>query len=69
MDMANLTWLHGRLQSIGMLKVNPEDFVVVEELGFELDGEGEYVLVNIRKTGCKHNSLCGGLPGVLRWHS
>lgn len=51
MDMANLTWLHGRPQSIGMLKANPEDFMVVEELGFEPDGEGEHVLVNIRKTG------------------
>ena len=27
MDMANLTWLHGRPQSTGVLKANPEDFV------------------------------------------
>ena len=31
MDMANLTWLHGRPQSTGVLKANPEDFVVVED--------------------------------------
>ncbi|MFS7162437.1 tRNA pseudouridine(13) synthase TruD [Serratia proteamaculans] len=52
MDMANLTWLHGQPQSTGVLKANPEDFVVVEDLGFEPDGEGEHVLVNIRKNGC-----------------
>ena len=50
MDMAKLTWLHGRPQSTGVLKANPEDFVVVEDLGFAPDGEGEHVLVNIRKT-------------------
>lgn len=52
MDMANLTWLYGQPQSTGMLKASPEDFVVVEDLGFEPDGEGEHVLVNIRKSGC-----------------
>lgn len=52
MNLAALTWLHGRPQSTGVLKANPEDFVVVEDLGFEPDGEGEHVLVNIRKNGC-----------------
>lgn len=52
MDMANLTWLHGQPQAHGMLKANPEDFVVVEDLGFTPDGEGEHLLVNIRKNGC-----------------
>ncbi|MFI8415239.1 tRNA pseudouridine(13) synthase TruD [Serratia sp. NPDC078593] len=52
MDMANLTWLHGQPHATGVLKANPEDFVVVEDLGFEPDGEGEHLLVNIRKNGC-----------------
>ncbi|VTP60492.1 tRNA pseudouridine synthase D [Serratia rubidaea] len=52
MDMANLTWLHGQPQASGVLKANPEDFVVVEDLGFTPDGEGEHLLVNIRKNGC-----------------
>ncbi len=52
MDMANLTWLYGKPQATGMLKSNPEDFVVVEDLGFTPDGEGEHLLVNIRKNGC-----------------
>ncbi|OCJ19718.1 tRNA pseudouridine(13) synthase TruD [Serratia sp. 14-2641] len=52
MDMANLTWLHGKPAATGVLKANPEDFVVVEDLGFTPDGEGEHLLVNIRKNGC-----------------
>ena len=32
-------------------RVLPEDFVVDEELGFEADGEGEHVLVRVRKIG------------------
>ncbi|MFZ1874163.1 MAG: tRNA pseudouridine(13) synthase TruD [Chania sp.] len=52
MDMANLTWLYGQPQARGALKANPEDFIVVEDLGFTPDGEGEHLLVNIRKTGC-----------------
>ncbi|STT06041.1 tRNA pseudouridine 13 synthase [Klebsiella pneumoniae] len=40
-----LTWLHGKPQSSGLLKANPEDFLVVEDLGFAPDGEGEHVLV------------------------
>ncbi|ANI31021.1 tRNA pseudouridine synthase D [Yersinia entomophaga] len=52
MDMENLTWLHGQPKACGVLKANPEDFVVVEDLGFEPDGEGEHLLVRIRKNGC-----------------
>lgn len=52
MDMANLTWLLGKPQTTGVLKASPEDFVVVEDLGFLPDGEGEHLLVNIRKNGC-----------------
>ena len=40
-DFDNLTYLHGKPQGKGLLKANPEDFVVVEDLGFEPDGEGE----------------------------
>ncbi|MCX8976393.1 hypothetical protein NLN78_23625, partial [Citrobacter portucalensis] len=38
--------------ALGVLKANPEDFVVVEDLGFEPDGEGEHILVRILKNGC-----------------
>ena len=38
-EFDNLTYLHGKPQGTGLLKANPEDFVVVEDLGFEPDGE------------------------------
>jgi len=52
MDMNNLTWLYGKPLSNGTLKAHPQDFIVEEDLGFEPDGEGEHLLVRIRKTGC-----------------
>lgn len=33
----------------GIIRQTPEDFVVEENLGFEADGEGEHVLLHIRK--------------------
>lgn len=36
-EFDNLTYLHGKPQGTGLLKANPEDFVVVEDLGFEPD--------------------------------
>ncbi|NMP27855.1 tRNA pseudouridine(13) synthase TruD [Rahnella sp. SAP-1] len=52
MDMNTLTWLYGKPLCNGKLKANPEDFIVEEDLGFEPDGEGEHLLVRIRKNGC-----------------
>ncbi|MGC6389796.1 tRNA pseudouridine(13) synthase TruD [Ewingella sp. S1.OA.A_B6] len=52
MDMSRLTWLYGEPLSTGKLKANPEDFIVEEDLGFEPEGEGEHLLVRIRKNGC-----------------
>lgn len=48
-DFDNLTWLHGKPQGNGLLKASPEDFVVVEDLGFAPDGEGEHILVRVLK--------------------
>ena len=42
-DFDNLTYLHGKPLGSGLLKASPEDFVVVEDLGFEPDGEGEHI--------------------------
>jgi len=52
LDMSRLTWLYGEPLATGKLKANPEDFIVEEDLGFEPDGEGEHLLVRIRKNGC-----------------
>ncbi|MGG4607033.1 tRNA pseudouridine(13) synthase TruD [Providencia sp. Me31A] len=52
MKVMNAQYLHGKPLSSGTLKSVPEDFVVKEDLGFELDGEGEHVMVRVEKTGC-----------------
>ncbi|MEM6162086.1 tRNA pseudouridine(13) synthase TruD [Erwinia sp. P6884] len=47
-----LNWLHGKPAATGVLKASPEDFVVIEDLGYRPDGDGEQVLVRVRKNGC-----------------
>lgn len=69
MDMANLTWLHGKPAATGVLKANPEDFVVVEDLGFTPDGEGEHLLVNIRKNGCNTQFVADALAKFAGIHA
>lgn len=51
----NAQYLHGKPRSSGKLKSLPEDFIVKEDLGFELDGEGEHVMVRVEKIG--YNTL------------
>ncbi|HHR1332602.1 TPA: tRNA pseudouridine(13) synthase TruD [Klebsiella pneumoniae] len=64
-----LTWLHGKPQSSGQLKANPEDFLVVEDLGFAPDGEGEHVLVRILKNGCNTRFVADALAKFLKIHA
>ncbi|EXJ16269.1 tRNA pseudouridine 13 synthase [Imhoffiella purpurea] len=42
---------HGEPLGQGRLRVVPEDFQVEEHLGFEPDGEGDHLLLWVRKTG------------------
>ncbi|MGB5854574.1 MAG: tRNA pseudouridine(13) synthase TruD [Oceanisphaera sp.] len=44
-------YLHGEPDCVGRLKVVPEDFIVREDLGFAPCGEGEHILLHIRKRG------------------
>ena len=64
-----LTWLHGKPQGQGILKANPEDFVVVEDLGFAPDGEGEHLLVRILKTDCNTRFVEDALAKFLKIHA
>ncbi|BBQ82519.1 TPA: tRNA pseudouridine(13) synthase TruD [Kluyvera ascorbata] len=64
-----LTWLHGKPQGTGQLKANPEDFLVVEDLGFEPDGEGEHILVRILKNGCNTRFVADALAKFLKIHA
>ncbi len=45
----NLPYAYGHPPVTGTLRSIPEDFVVDEDLGFELTGAGEHVLLHIRK--------------------
>lgn len=44
-------WLYGEPSSQALLRVQPEDFQVFEQLPFTPDGEGEHLFLHIRKTG------------------
>ncbi len=54
MDLIDQTLyrLHDEPAASGLIKVRPEDFRVEEDLGFVPDGEGEHVLVRVRKQDC-----------------
>ncbi len=47
-----LEWRHGKPLASGTIRSVADDFIVREDLGFELDGEGEHLMVRVRKTGC-----------------
>lgn len=49
--MLDLPHAHGGPPLQARLKSTPEDFVVEEILGFAADGEGEHVLLKLRKRG------------------
>lgn len=68
-EFDNLTYLHGKPQGTRLLKANPEDFVVVEDLGFEPDGEGEHILVRILKNGCNTRFVADALAKFLKIHA
>ncbi len=44
-----LAFAHGGPVGRGVLRHLPEDFIVEEDLGFEPDGEGEHVMLQLRK--------------------
>ncbi|SCB85089.1 tRNA pseudouridine13 synthase [Gilliamella intestini] len=50
--LAQLNYLYGKPTTKGQYKQQYEDFNVTEDLGFELTGEGEHVLVFLQKRDC-----------------
>lgn len=55
--MSELHYLHGVPAATGIIKARPDDFVVIEDLGYPYDGDGEQLLVRIRKTGLSTSSV------------
>jgi len=47
----DLPYAHGAPIASGRIRAQPEDFVVREYLGFEATGEGEHLLLTVRKRG------------------
>ncbi|MEE3661303.1 tRNA pseudouridine(13) synthase TruD [Brenneria sp. g21c3] len=65
-NQASLTWLHGEPRASGVLKSSAEDFSVIEDLGFQPDGEGEHILARIRKRGCNTQFVAEALAKFAR---
>ena len=61
---------YGGPAATGSIKLEPEDFIVEEILGFDLTGAGEHVFLNIRKRGENTDHLArqiarhAGLPNM-----
>lgn len=66
LSMENLTWFHGKPLATGTLKATADDFHVVEDLGFAPDGDGEHVLVQVRKRGCNTPFVAEALAKFAR---
>jgi len=49
--LPELSFLHGKPASAGLLRSQPSDFKVFEQLPFLPCGEGEHLFIHIRKTG------------------
>jgi tRNA pseudouridine13 synthase len=49
--LPTLAYLHGKPLSQGQLRTKMSDFQVFEKLPFAFSGEGEHLLIHIRKTG------------------
>jgi tRNA pseudouridine13 synthase len=50
-EMAKLPCAHGGPAGRAQLRTAPEDFIVREWLGWEADGEGDHLLLKVRKRG------------------
>ncbi|WP_371188428.1 tRNA pseudouridine(13) synthase TruD [Thalassotalea maritima] len=49
--MTELAYVYGKPSATGDLRTVPEDFQVIELLPFTASGEGEHLLIRVRKTG------------------
>ncbi len=66
LNMESLFWLHGEPQATGTLKASAGDFRVVDDLCFAPDGDGEHLLVQVRKRGCNTSFVAEALAKFSR---
>ena len=57
----DLPYAYGLPPGQGMIRQNPEDFIVQEQLGFTPSGEGEHVFLQIEKSGENTDFVVGQL--------
>lgn len=62
----NLAYAYGQPTAHGQLKNSPEDFIVEEQLGFALTGEGEHQFLYIEKKGLNTEELIKALARSLQ---
>lgn len=65
LDSNDLPYLHGGPLGRARFKVQPEDFVVEELLGFEPSGEGEHCLVWAEKRNLDSNAAAARLADAM----
>lgn len=63
-DIAELPRAYGAPPMSGVLRAEPADFVVEEQLGFDADGDGEHVLLQLRKTGLNTRAVVRHLASL-----
>ncbi len=51
MELPTLSYLYGQPEITALLRVQPDDFIVVEELSFTPTGAGEHMLLLVEKIG------------------
>ena len=49
--LSTLAYLNGKPTATAQIKAQPDHFQVRESLGFEFEGQGEHLMVRVRKTG------------------
>jgi tRNA pseudouridine13 synthase len=60
---------HGGGVGTGRLRASPEDFVVREWLGFEADGDGDHLLLKVRKRGANTHWVAKQLARLGKLHA
>ncbi len=67
-ELMNLPCAHGGPAGSARLRAAPEDFVVREWLGFEADGEGDHLLLKVRKRGANTMWVAKQLAKIGKIH-
>lgn len=67
-DLMKLPCAHGGAAGSAHLRVAPEDFVVREWLGFGADGDGDHLLLKVRKRGANTMWIAKQLARIGKIH-